>query len=311
MLPLYKKLSLIGLVGSLTFVASTVTASPANYFSISKSDRGNESITVIAGADILYDNTAFTKFEFSKQIYEDNRLGLVLDMNEDADTILGYAGYFVGDDWFYSVEQATFSGVFAKDESRATAFDTFTDNSYLDIKILSTPTGRGGMDGSVSIGFQLLSYDRPSGFKQNGVYYYDKAVKTNFLGFVMELDSVKEKVMNGKNGNSLDWYFYNTTAFGFGNMETSDTRAVNNPTVKVEPSQSSWFGMGMNGEYELGMVLFQRYGGTSLAIKAGYHISLEGPLMFHDGTFDDISDTIHPDEQLVTHGVNFSLSMSL
>jgi len=288
-------------------MSSVVFAEASSYFSASYSSRQNDVITVLASTEVEYDNSAYTRFEFSQKLYKDFRLGAVLQMDEEANDLIGYAGHVTNGRWFVSVEQSEFSGALVDDDGLA--FAEFEDNRYLDLKFMKKAENPVDEVGAMlSTGVQYLSYQRPAAYEQEGIEYYDTSLENKFLAFVFEIDSVKEKMLSGGIEKNLDWYFYNTTALGLGHLSSDEPLLRDAPGVEGDPDQTSWTGVGIAGEYELGAVYYISMPMFRMAAKAGYRVDLEGPVMFHGGTFDDIDDTIHPDEQLLNHGPNISLS---
>lgn len=290
-------------------VSLPVLADANSYFGASYSSRQNDVITVLADTEVEYENSAYIRYEFSQKLYKDLRLGAVLQLDEEAKDVIGYAGQITKNRWFVSVERSEFSGVMT--DSQGDVFETFEGNQYLDIKLLKKSAGTGdSIDDMVSLGVQYLSYQRPAAYEQEGIEYYDTSLENRFLAFVFELDSVKDKMLSGEIEKSLDWYFYNTTALGLGQLESADPMLRNAPGTGAVPEQTSWTGFGIAGEYELGLVYYLKMPWFRMAAKAGYRVDLEGPVMFHGGMFDDLDDTVHPDEQLLNHGPNISASVA-
>ncbi|MDF1764020.1 MAG: hypothetical protein P1U57_11470 [Oleibacter sp.] len=296
------------LVATSFLLASVDTwAAASSYFSASYSTRQNDVITVLADTEVEYEDSKYTRFEFSQKLYKDFRLGAVLQLDEEAQDILGYTAKISSDRWLVSIEQSEFNGQMVNDQG--VAFADFDGNSYLDLKFLKKiekPLDE--VEKSVSFGLQYLTYQRPAAFEQDGVEYYDTELENHFLAFVFEIDSVKDKMINGGIESSFDWYFYNTTALGVGMLESSNPKLRNNPGVDGNPDQTTWVGLGIAGEYELGLVWFYDAPKFRFAAKAGYRADLEGPVSFHGGSFDISDDTVHPDEQLLNHGPNLTLS---
>ncbi|MAR00815.1 MAG: hypothetical protein CMI00_09805 [Oceanospirillaceae bacterium] len=285
-----------------------VLADANSYFGASYSSRQNDVITVLADTEVEYENSAYIRYEFSQKLYKDLRLGAVLQMDEEAKDVIGYAGQITKNRWFVSVERSEFDGVMT--DGSGNVFETFEGNKYLDIKLLKKSEGGDSVEDMLSLGVQYLSYQRPAAFEQESIEYYDTSLENRFLAFVFELDGVKEKMLSGKIEKTFDWYFYNTTALGIGQLESTAPMLRSAPGTEAEPEQTTWTGFGIAGEYELGMVYYMKMPWFRLAAKAGYRVDLEGPVMFHEGSFDDLDTTVHPDEQLLNHGPNVSLAVA-
>ena len=298
---------------SLLFTAACTLSAPVladanSYFGASFSSRQNDVITVLADTEVEYEDSAYIRYEFSQKLYKDLRLGAVLQLDEEAKDIIGYAGQITKNRWFVSVEHSEFDGVMT--DSQGDVFETFEGNQYLDIKLLKKGEGGDSIDDMISIGVQYLSYQRPAAYEQEGIEYYDTSLENRFLAFVFEFDGVKDRMLKGTIEKSFDWYFYNTTALGVGQLESADPMLRNAPGVEAAPDQTTWTGFGIAGEYELGLVYYMNMPWFRLAAKAGYRADLEGPVMFHGGMFDDLDDTVHPDEQLLNHGPNISVAVA-
>lgn len=289
--------------------SSCVFADANSYFGASYSSRQNDVITVIADTEVEYDDSAYVRYEFSQKLYKDFRLGATLQLDEQAKDVLGYSGYFTKGRWFASVETSEFSGVMVNDDGEA--FAEFEDNRYLDIKLMKKfANPRDDIEKNISHGIQYLTYERPAAYRQDDIEYIDTSLQTHFISYVFEVDFVKQKLISGGIEKAFDWYFYTTTGLGVGMLDSSDPKLRNAPEVDGSPEQTTWTGFGIAGEYELGLVYFLDMPGLRLAAKAGYRADLEGPVMFHGGSFDDIDDAVHPDEQLLNHGPNVSLAVA-
>ena len=157
-------------------MSSVVFADASSYFSASYSSRQNDVITVLASTEVEYDNSAYTRFEFSQKLYKDFRLGAVLQMDEEANDLIGYAGHVTNGRWFVSVEQSEFSGALVDDDGLA--FAEFEDNRYLDLKFMKkTEAPVDEVGAMLSTGVQYLSYQRPAAYEQEGIEYYDTSLE--------------------------------------------------------------------------------------------------------------------------------------
>jgi len=286
---------------------SAVWADANSYFGASYSHRQNDVITVIADTEVKYEDSAYVRYEFSQKLYKDFRLGVTLQLDEQAQDILGYSGHVTSGRWFASVERSEFSGEMVNDDGDVLA--EFEGNRYLDLKLMRKfANPRDEIEANVSHGVQYLSYERPAAYEQDGIEYIDTGLVNHFVAYVFELDSVKQNMLTGKIEKSFDWYFYNTTALGLGMMESNDPKLRDDPEVDGVVYQSSWTGFGIAGEYELGAVYYVSVPYFRMAAKLGYRVDLEGPVLMHGGMFDQ--DDVHPDEQLLNHGPNFSLAVA-
>jgi len=288
----------------LIYLSSQLLANSGTLFSYSKSKRSVGSITVTSGSDVKYESSSFTKIQLSQKLYDDYEAGFNLVMSDDTQDVVSYSGAFATKNWFYSIEQAKLTGDFVKSDGSIQS--SFKDNNYLDIKILKKRYDKD--DEGLSIGVQYMQYERASVFRQNSIVYTDPKLKVKFIGYVLEYDHVKRELFNTKLKSKNDWYFYTTTALGFGTLTTSnDIYKYNNPDIAGNYSKS-WSGFGINAEYELGYVRYQKIFGLNTAFKIGYLLGVSGPASTAD-MFDDFEagGDVIPNEQLVSHGYNFTL----
>jgi len=294
-----KKLLLV-----LIYLSSQLLANNGTMFSYSKSKRSVGSITVTAASDVEYESSAFSKIQFSQKLYDDYEAGFNLIMSDDTQDIVSYSGMFSTKNWFYSIEQAKLSGDFVRSDKSIQS--SFKDNDYLDIKILKKRYDKD--DEGLSLGVQYMQYQRASVFRQNSIVYTDPKLEVKFIGYVIEYDHVKRELFKPELKSKNDWYFYTTTAIGYGKLTTSkDIYKYNNPDIKGDYSKS-WSGFGINAEYELGYVRYQKIFGLNTAFKVGYLLGVSGPASTAD-IFDEFEagGDVIPNEQLVSHGYNFTL----
>ena len=275
------------------------------FFSYSYAKKKNDAITVVAGYEIEFEESSYHKFELLRDFGE-YTFGLGLDISESADDINSIIGHIGGNKWYLIIEKSTLRGEI---KHYSTVKSKFDDNSYLDIKFLKAQKAftKGVKQHDPSgIGVQVLTYERPSALRYDGTVYYDPKSKAQFIGFVFEMDSVKKKMINGLEQKKHDWYFYNTTALGYGQIELSDeTRNESNALAK--PSRTKYSGFGLNGEYELGYVFSFANDMWRGSFKVGYNFQIEGPVATDS---EDNDRDVNPTEQFMNHGVQFSFLAS-
>jgi hypothetical protein len=271
-----------------------------DYLSLAYAKKENNAITVVNHWEVEFRDTTFQQFQFHKS-YDRFAMGLGVDFSSDSKEAMRISGLFGIDDYIIMVEQAKISGKITKDGVSQT-LGKFDDNQYLDIKF--TKQKKTGATGA-----QYFSYERPTVLKENNVVYYDPKAKLTFIAIGIELDNVKKKMLAGENLPVWDWYFYNTTFFGYGSLELSD-QARNENHALAKPSTTSWGGLGMTGEYELGLVFSGKIWGMQAVSKIGYNYQIEGPIMFTSDSLDVGGGNVEPTEQFINHGINLTIAMS-
>ncbi|MBT7608344.1 MAG: hypothetical protein HN576_01220 [Bacteriovoracaceae bacterium] len=280
-----------------------------SFFSFGYSKRKNDAITVTPGYEIQFENSVFKQIQFTQE-FQDIFIGLGVDVGDDVNDVLSVFGMIGIKEWSILVEKSKISGVIKTDfVKNNVVLSTFKDNKYTDVKILRSfkqYNKPGEIAGTPScIGFQFINYERPTVVKAQDIDYYDPKAKLKFYGFVFELDTVKKKLSSGIKLDRHDWYFYNTTSFGYGTLEFSD-QTRNGSKQLSKPIESEYSSLGLNGEYELGYLYAPTFWGNQAVLKVGYLFEVEGPLAF---SFAEDGD-VNPNEQIINHGVNITLAFA-
>jgi hypothetical protein len=255
--------------------------------------------------EIEYDDSKFSRYDFSANLYDDIDFGLTFDQGEETKKIAKYSGYLTTKSWIYSFEQGKYSGRIKwnndnYDPHNGTIEDEFETNNYQHITILKS--SHNSIDTNI-FGFYYKKYDLATIGYIDGKHTYDTNTEIESYGIVWGYDTPKSKLMHGFKGNDNDWFFHIIDYMGYSTATLSDNtyqvstglidniiNGVNyisygyNNKVKGKPDKSSWSNIGMSMEYGFGYVRYQKIGGAQLALKVGYYGLFDAPLMDSDST---------------------------
>lgn len=272
---------------------------PDFFVSYGYSKRKAPVITISSGGDVKYNDPTFQRLSFLKK-FEKSYFGLSVDYDSNTNKLSSLLGEFWGENWIVVLETAKLDG---KITTSSGAVIPFSGNKYYDVKFLKFKQNKADPSKAVSLGIQYFQYERASVVNKDNTVYYDPKMKTSFLGVTLEIDNVKMRILRGVKHQAHDWYFYNTTSWGFGSVKFSDQSRTSS-TNYAKPKDDSYFGVGMMGEYELGYVYSYNKDDFFGALKMGYMAQLENPYV----SFQSTKSTDHPPkETFFTHGPQVTL----